>query len=160
MVLSELNIIKEVDATIGTKYLETMVDFQSKLAFESEGIELDKSVLVKGISRVINDKNLGVYYLAFDAKNNLLGMLLTISEWSDWRCKNVLWIHSVYIEKSARRLGLFSQMYNHIKEIVLASADYAGIRLYVDNTNKVAISVYNELGMNDEHYRLFEWLKE
>jgi len=35
-----------------------------------------------------------------------------------------------------------------------------GIRLYVDETNTAAREVYTRLGMNGEHYRVFEWMKE
>jgi ribosomal protein S18 acetylase RimI-like enzyme len=34
-----------------------------------------------------------------------------------------------------------------------------GIRLYVDKTNTKAMKVYEKLGMNGEHYGLFEWMK-
>jgi len=36
----------------------------------------------------------------------------------------------------------------------------SGIRLYVDKTNTNAIKVYNSVGMDGEHYRVFEWMKE
>jgi ribosomal protein S18 acetylase RimI-like enzyme len=34
-----------------------------------------------------------------------------------------------------------------------------GLRLYVDKSNTKAIATYESLGMNQEHYHLFEWLK-
>ena len=34
-----------------------------------------------------------------------------------------------------------------------------GIRLYVDERNRTAQEVYTRLGMNGEHYRVFEWMK-
>ncbi len=34
-----------------------------------------------------------------------------------------------------------------------------GIRLYVDNRNVAAQKVYARLGMQGEHYRVFEWMK-
>ena len=43
--------------------------------------------------------------------------------------------------------------------MVRESDQYAGLRLYVDKTNLRAIDVYQKLGMSDEHYHLYEWLK-
>jgi ribosomal protein S18 acetylase RimI-like enzyme len=34
-----------------------------------------------------------------------------------------------------------------------------GIRLYVDKTNIHAQKVYKSIGMIDEHYHMFEWMK-
>ncbi len=39
-------------------------------------------------------------------------------------------------------------------------ADTAGIRLYVDASNEKAMGVYKAVGMDGEHYRTFEWMKE
>ena len=47
----------------------------------------------------------------------------------------------------------------YIQEKVKKSADLRGIRLYVDKTNKPAQQVYEKLGMNGEHYQVFEWMK-
>jgi RimJ/RimL family protein N-acetyltransferase len=35
-----------------------------------------------------------------------------------------------------------------------------GIRLYVDRRNTAAQQVYSRLGMNGEHYQVFEWMKQ
>ena len=40
-----------------------------------------------------------------------------------------------------------------------ASPDLRGLRLYVDGRNKAAQRVYERLGMDGEHYRVFEWMK-
>ncbi len=34
-----------------------------------------------------------------------------------------------------------------------------GIRLYVDKSNISAQKTYTKVGMNGEHYQLFEWMK-
>lgn len=70
-----------------------------------------------------------------------------------------MWIHSVFIEKEYRGSGIFKSMYGFLKEKVEADEELAGLRLYVDKTNQAAISVYNKIGMSDEHYHMFEWLK-
>jgi len=35
----------------------------------------------------------------------------------------------------------------------------AGLRLYTDKSNRQAREIYEKLGMNKEHYHLYEWLK-
>lgn len=156
----EQMLIKKLDAINGETFIESMIAFQSKLAFESEELTLDSKVLEQGIREVLSNSSLGVYYICVDSEHNLMGMLLTIKEWSDWRCKHVLWIHSVYIDKEKRMKGVFKALYHHIKQIVEQENDLAGIRLYVDKSNMEAIKVYEKLGMSDEHYKLFEWLKD
>ena len=88
-----------------------------------------------------------------------MGCLLTIPEWSDWRNGTVLWIHSVYVAPEFRKRGVFQTLYSHLKDNVAHSTDLRGLRLYVDKTNSVAQKVYSELGMNNQHYHLYEWMK-
>ena len=46
-----------------------------------------------------------------------------------------------------------------VKAMVEAEPSIRGIRLYVDNRNRSAQEVYARLGMEGEHYRVFEWMK-
>ena len=135
-----------------------IVDFQLCLAKESEGIDLDRNTLEQGVISVFEDSHKGFYYIV-ENNNEVIGCLLLLKEWSDWRNANILWIHSVYVKKEFREQGVFRKMYSEIKAQVLSNSSYAGIRLFVDRTNKRAISVYRSLGMSDEHYTLFEWEK-
>ena len=50
-------------------------------------------------------------------------------------------------------------MYDHVKQLVLESDAYAGIKLYVDQNNQRAQEVYRQVGMETSHYKLFEWNK-
>ena len=54
---------------------------------------------------------------------------------------------------------LIAEQNNHIKNEVQGNESLKGIRLYVDKANKNAELAYRKLGMNSEHYTLFEWLK-
>jgi ribosomal protein S18 acetylase RimI-like enzyme len=49
-------------------------------------------------------------------------------------------------------------MYQKVKEWAEQDEEVSGIRLYVDKTNQRAIEVYKRVGMNGEHYQLFEWM--
>jgi ribosomal protein S18 acetylase RimI-like enzyme len=140
-------------------YLEQMVQSQISLALETEDEVLNSDTVSKGVASVIRNPHKGRYYLALDDNEQFMGMLLTIPEWSDWRCAEVLWIHSVYILPEFRGKKIFKNLYENIKSEVNDNDELAGIRLYVDKTNTTAIDVYKKIGMSDEHYSLFEWLK-
>lgn len=139
--------------------IETIADFQVKMAFETEnGLKLDPPTVIKGVTAVIDDPSKGKYWIA-EISGDVAGCLLTVPEWSDWRNGTVLWIHSVYVKPEYRKNGVYKALYQHLKNIVAESNDLRGLRLYVDKTNIRAQQVYQNLGMNGEHYHLFEWMK-
>jgi GNAT superfamily N-acetyltransferase len=138
--------------------ISAIVQFQLAMAHETENIELDKATVEKGVSAVIEDASKGKYYIA-EKKGKIIGSLLTTFEWSDWRNGTVLWIQSVYILPEFRRKGVYSQMYKHIKNLVLEDSSLNGIRLYADKENEIAHKTYRKLGMSPDHYVTFEWLK-
>ncbi len=129
------------------------------MAMETENLKLDLNTVTKGVEAVFNDSYKGKYYVA-EADNIVVACLLTTYEWSDWRNGTILWIQSLYVEKGFRKKGIFKAMFNHIKEIVTTNDTLKGIRLYVDKSNLIAVNVYKSLGMNNQHYSLFEWMKD
>jgi len=137
----------------------TIVRFQLEMAKETEGVVLQKPIVDLGVQAVFNEKSKGQYYVA-ESNGQVIGSLLTTYEWSDWRNGQILWIQSVYVEKGYRRKGVFRMMYEYVKSQVSdGSSNFRGIRLYVDKTNVAAINVYKSLGMNNDHYDTFEWMK-
>jgi ribosomal protein S18 acetylase RimI-like enzyme len=143
------------EATIND--LDFLVDSMVKMAKETENLVLSPSILEPGIKSGLMDKLKANYFIA-EINNQRAGTLMITKEWSDWRNAWVLWIQSVYTSESFRKLGVYKALYNHIKKLVIANPDFCGIRLYVDKTNKPAQNVYTTLGMNGEHYQMFEWM--
>jgi len=135
-----------------------IVDMQLLMARQTEGIELDRNVVNRGVRGVFDEPTRGIYWVA-EQDRQILAVLLTIPEWSDWRNGTVLWIHSLYVIPEARRRGLFKKLYSNLKKQVRQSKQLMGLRLYVAKTNKSAQKVYEKLGMNKDHYELYEWLK-
>ncbi len=133
-------------------------DFQCKMALETEGLKLDPVIVEKGVDAVFDDPSKGKYWVA-EMGNEVVGCLLTIPEWSDWRNGTVLWIHSVYVVPQYRKFGVFTSLYKHLEHMVNQSSELRGLRLYVDKRNNSAQRVYERLGMTSEHYELYEWLK-
>jgi ribosomal protein S18 acetylase RimI-like enzyme len=128
------------------------------MAKETEDLALDSEVCRAGVARVFEDPALGRYFVAED-EGRVVGSLMITYEWSDWRCGTVWWIQSVYVEPEYRGRGVYRLMYRTIQQIVEADETIRGIRLYVDKRNTTAQRVYERLGMNGEHYQLFEWMK-
>ncbi len=137
---------------------ERIVELQLQMARETEGLGLDKTVVGRGVHGVFQEPARGTYWIA-EEKGKVLGVLLAISEWSDWRNATVLWIHSLYVIPEARGQGVFKKLYLNLEKQVEQSTELSGIRLYVDKQNRSAQKVYEKLGMSKEHYDLYEWLK-
>ena len=138
---------------------ETIVAFQIAMAHETEDVVLNEEICTRGVHAVFERADLGKYYVA-EQDGKVIGSLMITYEWSDWRNGMVWWIQSVYISPPARQQGVYAGLYDHIKTIVNADSNLRGIRLYVDERNQRAQKVYAKLGMNGEHYRVFEWMKE
>ncbi len=138
--------------------LNSILEFQLDMAKETEGIELDYNTVKEGVSAVLKDSTKGYYYIAKKA-DKVIASLLTTFEWSDWRNGTVLWIQSVYVVPEFRRKGVYSKLYQHVKNLVLNDTSLKGIRLYADVSNKAAHNTYQKLGMTPDHYLTFEWLK-
>ncbi|MHB0969456.1 MAG: GNAT family N-acetyltransferase [Thermoanaerobaculia bacterium] len=139
--------------------IDAMVEFQRLMAEETEGLTLDTGRVRKGIEIATNDPSLARYFIA-EKDGRAAGMLMITYEWSDWRAAMVWWIQSVYVIADARKQGIYAGLYNHVKEIVKNDPSIGGIRLYVDKRNTRAQEVYARLGMNGDHYQVFEWMKE
>ncbi len=137
---------------------ERIVELQLKMAMETEGLKLDRNVVSKGVGGVFSEPARGTYWIV-EEKGKILGVLLAIPEWSDWRNGTVLWIHSLYVISQARRRGVFKKLYLNLKKQVEHSPELVGLRLYVDKQNKPAQKIYEKLGLNRDHYELYEWLK-
>jgi ribosomal protein S18 acetylase RimI-like enzyme len=134
-----------------------IIDFQLKMAMETESVALDYHTVTKGVHSVFEDAAKGRYYVATE-DNQVIGSLMITYEWSDWRFGQVLWIQSVYIVPESRGKGVYGLMYKHIQNLITPDSGYRGIRLYVDKTNIHAQKVYEKLGMNSEHYQMYEWM--
>lgn len=127
------------------------------MALETEGLELSTEVLSRGVEAVFNDPGKGTYYVAVSSEGVIASLMIT-REWSDWRNGWVWWIQSVYVLPDYRGKGVYAAMYAYLKEISERDPDVLGLRLYVDQRNVQACKVYERLGMNGDHYSLYEWM--
>src|SRR5215218_6889600 len=108
-----------------------LVDFQLRMARETEELELDLDTLTRGVEAVFTDPRKGAYWVA-ERGGQVVGGLLTTFEWSDWRNGVILWIQSVYVISEERGRGVYRALYERVKRQVEESPDLKGIRLYVE----------------------------
>jgi len=132
----------------------TIARFQAAMARETEDFELDPPTVERGVLRVFESPERGFYVVARNA-GDVVGCLLVLKEWSDWRDADVWWIHSLYVLPEHRRRGVFRKMLGYVESLA-AESGAAGIRLYVERKNAAAKAVYAALGLTNEHYELFE----
>jgi predicted GNAT family acetyltransferase len=138
--------------------LPSLVQFQLAMAKETEGIQLETQVCTAGVRAVIDRPELGRYYVG-EVDGTVAASALTTYEWSDWRNGTVWWIQSVFVLPPFRRRGVYAGLYAHIRQLAVESENVCGIRLYVDRRNSAAKQAYSSLGMNGDHYQVFEWMK-
>lgn len=138
--------------------IDSIVEMQMAMAMESEGLELKKSVLKKGVAEVIRLSYLGHYYLAYEAGNTEDGpiaCMMVTEEWSDWNNAMYYWLQSVYVKPEYREQGVFTQMVSWLENSV-AFSDVKSLRLYVDKNNDTAKKCYKKLGLKPCHYSMYE----
>jgi GNAT superfamily N-acetyltransferase len=138
--------------------MEVIVDFQQKMAWETEQIMLVPDVINKGVKAVFDKSSRGQYWIA-EHDGRIIASLLITYEWSDWRNADVWWFQSVYVVPEYRRRGVFRMMYSHIRKLA-EEQDVAGLRLYVETKNTRAQKTYEALGMSSEHYAFYEWMRK
>jgi GNAT superfamily N-acetyltransferase len=135
-----------------------IVDFNHRLARESEGKELDHETLAKGVEALLRDPRLGRYFVAVDgdpAHGPLVGQLMVTEEWSDWRNGLIWWLQSVYVAQEWRGRGVFRRLLN---KVIAQGREMGviGLRLYVERRNEKAQATYRRSGFADAGYVVLE----
>ena len=139
----------------GKADLDTIVDFNCRLAAETEGKTLDRHRVRDGVAALLADAGKGRYWLA-ELDGEPAGQLMITREWSDWRNGTFWWIQSVYVRDAARGTGVFSALYRHVETLARNDPGICGIRLYVERGNERAQRTYAALGLVGGAYRVME----
>lgn len=134
--------------------IANIAQWNRAMAWETEHKPLDPAVLERGVTAVFDEPRRG-FYLVAERDGEPVGCLLVTYEWSDWRAGDFWWIQSVYVVESARREGVFRQLYEDAKQRA-AQAGAVGLRLYVETENERAQRTYAGLGMERCHYFMYE----
>jgi ribosomal protein S18 acetylase RimI-like enzyme len=132
-----------------------IVDFNQRLAEESEGKRLDSEIIGRGVKRALATPSLCQYYIA-EHQGKVVGQTMITYEITDWRDGIAYWIQSVYVAQSHRGRGVFRSIYEHICEEARKAGDVRLIRLYVEVENEAAIATYEKLGLYRADYHMYE----
>lgn len=132
-----------------------IAEFNTAIAKETEGIDLNRERLRKGVEALFADPSKGLYYIA-ESNGKIAGQLMITYEWSDWRNATFWWIQSVYVRPEYRKQGVFRALYRYIETIARTRGDVCGVRLYVEKENDRAQKIYEALGMKHSHYEMME----
>ncbi len=135
--------------------LKILTEFNSAMALETEGKNLDPDALQAGVAAVLEDGLKGFYLLA-ECRGSPVGQLLVTNEWSDWRNAYFWWIQSVYVMPEHRRLGVYRALDQQVRVQAKLRGNVCGVRLYVDRQNYGAQKVYSSLSMVPSHYDMYE----
>ena len=132
-----------------------IVEFNRRLAWESEQLELVLALITPGVDAVLQDAAKGFYTVA-ERDGEVVGQTLITTEWSDWRNGWFWWIQSVYVRDDARRGGVFKALFEKLRAEAQAEPSVIGLRLYVETENERARKTYRSLNMTDTHYGMME----
>jgi GNAT superfamily N-acetyltransferase len=135
--------------------LNVVVEYNRRLAIETEGKSLDITVLTSGVKAGLSDENKALYFVA-EINGEVVGQLMLTREWSDWRNGWIWWFQSVYVRQESRRHGVFRSLYQHVLHTAKTDPDVIGLRLYVEHENRAAQETYLGLGMEKTTYWVFE----
>lgn len=133
----------------------TLVDWNCRLARETEGKELDRALVVPGVRAVLADAHKGRYFVA-EVDGELAGQLMHTREWSDWRNGQIWWLQSVYVAAEHRQGGVFRALFQHLAAAAEADPEVVALRLYCEAHNAAALATYRRLGMQDAGYLVLE----
>jgi len=132
-----------------------IIDFNRRLAQESEGRALDVAVLAPGVESALADPGKAIYFLAL-RDGEVVGQTMITFEWSDWRNGWLWWIQSVYVRPDFRHQGIFRALFDYIRQAAEHEPGVVGLRLYVEQGNTRAQDVYARLGLESTGYFVLE----
>ncbi|MFO1007007.1 MAG: GNAT family N-acetyltransferase [Planctomycetaceae bacterium] len=131
--------------------LPTLVEYNRRLAQETENITLSVELLTEGVRAALLDPSKGRYFVA-EVDGQVVGQLMHTHEWSDWRNGDIWWLQSVYVHSDYRQQGVFRQLVEHLRAEAQATPGVVGLRLYMEEHNDRAAATYDRLGIRNAGY--------
>jgi len=134
---------------------ESIIEFNIAMALETETKELPRTTIETGVRKMLKQPELGFYIIA-QVNTTVAGCLMITREWSDWRNAFFWWIQSVYVQPEYRRQGIYHRLHSFVRTLAEKEHQVCGLRLYVEKNNIIAQKTYQNMGMRETHYKLFE----
>jgi ribosomal protein S18 acetylase RimI-like enzyme len=133
--------------------LRQLVEFTLSEAKEAEGIGKNREQARKGIRSALEDESVAVYWVIQDSRDELIGNVSVVKEWSNWNAGYYWWIQSIYIRPEHRGRGLMKMLIQTVRESA-RQGKALDLRLYVHKNNERAIKAYIKAGFVDLDYRI------
>ena len=134
----------------------TIVEFNRRLAHETESLLLDGPTLEAGVKAALADATKARYFVACAADGQIVGQMMHTYEWSDWRNGDIWWLQSVYVHPDYRSQGVFRLLFEFVEQRAKEDSGVVGMRLYVEDHNQRAQAVYERLGLAPAGYGVME----
>ena len=134
--------------------IPVLVEHNCLMALETENKTLSQEVVSPGVEGLFSRPERGFYLIA-EIEGETAGSLMVTYEWSDWRNGDMWWFQSVFVREKFRGKGVFRKMYEKVATMA-KSAGAKGLRLYVEKENTGAQKVYEQMGMHETHYLMYE----
>jgi GNAT superfamily N-acetyltransferase len=124
------------------------------LAEETEDWQPSYEDALQGSKELIDHYERG-FYLVAEHDGELVGQLMVTIEWSDWRNKEIWWIHRIFVKQEWRHQGVFTHLLEELKKMAEKRNVFV-LRLYVMNSNQKAISIYLYQGWLKTPFSIFQ----
>ena len=138
-----------------TDDVAAIVEYNCRLARETEDKTLDRSTVDAGVRRGLELGDEVQYFVAED-ESGVIGQIMLTREWSDWRNGWMIWLQSVYVASGKRGAGVFRLLFERSVELARLRCDAVCVRLYVEHENEAATATYRRLGFQDSGYLVME----
>ena len=134
---------------------DAIVAFNRAMAEETEGKSLEAAVIDGGVRKGLSRPELCRYFVA-EVDGRIAGTCMVTYELTDWRNGLLWWFQSVYVAPQHRGGGVFRPLYEHVETLASDDPEARGPRLYVIDSNDIAMRAYEAMGMTRSAYRVYE----
>ena len=131
-----------------------LIEYNLAHANEIEGYRLNREVLKLGVENAL--KRNECHYFVAEYGSKVIGQTMITYEWSDWRNGIMWWLQSVYVNPNFRNRGVFRSIFSHIEKLAKSEPYVKALRLYVKGNNLIGMNTYQNLGMKDSKYIVYE----
>ncbi|CAI2382587.1 unnamed protein product [Moneuplotes crassus] len=137
------------------EHSEILGEFSAKIAYEAEGNIVDPKPLAEAIHNLLSfdpakegQKPLGFYLVAQTSEAKVIGCMMVTYQINPVIGGLIYSIDNVFVEKEYRKLGVFKQIFNKVKDIAEADKNCKCMRLFVEQENEIAKKAYTRMGMS------------
>lgn len=122
-----------------------LVAFNYNNCYETEHRELDKEILAKGADQA---EKKGLHYFIAELNGKPVGCIGYVVYPDILKECLYYMVESVYVDKEHRRKGIFTRMFEKVKEKAKEDPLANSLELYVEMENTAAQKTYEKMGMS------------